>query len=103
VSKPEGNGIQPEREALTALEAAVGQALERLDVATSRAEEAEATSTELEEIVRRFTGDEAEAGRLLTRLKDLATANTDLEGRLAKGREGVDRLLAKIRFLEEQK
>jgi predicted nuclease with TOPRIM domain len=70
---------------------------------SGRAEEAEAKSEELEEIVRRFTGDEAEAGRLLTRLSDLEEENTDLHGRLKKGRSGVDRLLAKIRFLEAQR
>jgi predicted RNase H-like nuclease (RuvC/YqgF family) len=77
--------------------------LDRIVEVSARAEEAEAKSEELEEIVRRFTGDEAEAGRLLTRLSDLEEENTDLHGRLKNGRSGVDRLLAKIRFLEAQR
>jgi septal ring factor EnvC (AmiA/AmiB activator) len=103
VSKPEGNGGQPERAAFAELEGAVSQALDRLATVTARATELEETRTELEEIVRRFTGDEAEAGRMLSRLGRLEAENEELKSRLAEGRAGVDRLLKKIRFLEEQR
>ncbi len=102
MSNPGGNGGPPERAALAALEQAVGVALRRLDEMTLRVRRAEAKSAELDEVVKRFTGDEAEAGRILTRLRTLEEENTELRGRLAKGREGVDRLLSKIRFLENQ-
>ncbi len=39
---------------------------------------------------------------MLTRLKRLEAENADLRSRLTRGRAGVDRLLAKIRFLENQ-
>ncbi|HIF20672.1 MAG TPA: hypothetical protein EYQ27_01905 [Gemmatimonadetes bacterium] len=103
MSNTEGNGEPADRVALAGLEGSVGALLDRIVEVRVRAEEAEAKSEELEEIVRRFTGDEAEAGRLLTRLSDLEEENTDLHGRLKKGRSGVDRLLAKIRFLEAQR
>jgi predicted RNase H-like nuclease (RuvC/YqgF family) len=67
-----------------------------------RVQAAEAKSAELDEVVRRFTGNEDEAGRILTRLRDLEEENADLKGRLAEGRAGIDRLLSKIRFLENQ-
>ena len=102
MSKPGDNGGQPEHEAFAALESAVGHALDRLTHMTERVEAAEAKSAELGELVKRFTGDEDEAGRILTRLKRLEEENTDLKGRLEQGRDGVDRLLAKIRFLENQ-
>jgi len=102
VSKPEGNGDQPEREAFAALEHAVGQALERLGEMRRRIRAAEARSAELDEVVRRFTGDEGESGRILSRLKHLEEENADLKSRLAEGRAGIDRLLSKIRFLENQ-
>ena len=102
MSKSGDNGGQPEQEAFAALEGAVGLALDRLAHMTRRAEEAETKSAELGELVKRFTGDEAEAGRFLTRLKRLEEENTDLSGRLEQGRAGVERLLAKIRFLENQ-
>lgn len=101
MSNPGVNG-QPEREAFAALERAVGQALERLELMRKQVRAAETRSAELDEVVRRFTGDEAEAGRILTRLRHLEAENADLKGRLADGRAGIDRLLSKIRFLENQ-
>ena len=62
----------------------------------------EAKSAELSELVKRFTGDDAEAGRMLTRLKRLEDENSDLRGRLDQGRAGVERMIARIRFLENQ-
>jgi hypothetical protein len=103
VSNTEGNGDQPDRAAFTELEGAVSTVLDQLVDAKARVSEAEGKSVELEEIVRRFTGDEGEAGRLLSQLSDLQSENEDLKQRLATGRAGVDRLLAKIRFLEEQR
>ena len=94
---------QPDRAAFQTLEKLVGQAVDRLAELRTRAEAAEARNEELEELLKRFTEDEGAAGRLLTRLKTLEGANSDLTDRLARGREGVDRILARIRFLEEQR
>jgi hypothetical protein len=74
----------------------------RLADLTRRVEDAELRSAQLQELVGRFTGDAGEAGRLLTQLGQLDDENTDLRARLEEGRAGVDRLLAKIRFLEGQ-
>ena len=103
MSQPGDSGGQPVQEALTALEAAVVQALEGLAVATKRAEAAEKKSAELNEMMKRFTGNPAEAGEVLTRLKTLEDENTEFRGRLEEGRTGVERLMAKIRFLENQR
>ncbi|MGD8319447.1 MAG: hypothetical protein PVJ02_03305 [Gemmatimonadota bacterium] len=103
MSSAEGRVEQPERGAFRELEQTVGRVLERLGDLKLRAESAEARSAELQELVRRFTGDEAEAGRLLSRLRSLEEENADLRERVEKGREGVERLLARIRFLEEQR
>ncbi len=103
MSKPAADGEQPERVAFKELEKIVGTSLERLRDLEARATGAEVRSAELTELLARFTGDEAEAGRLLTRLRMLETENADLRERLEKGRQGVERLLAKIRFLEEQR
>lgn len=102
MSKPGGNGERPEREALTALEGAVGQALEEFSKLNAKVRASEAKTAELEEVVRRFTGDEAAGGLVLSRLKKLEQENEDLRERIDEGRAGVDRLLAKIRFLENQ-
>jgi predicted RNase H-like nuclease (RuvC/YqgF family) len=102
VSNPAGNGGRPEREAFAALESAVAQALERLAHMGRRVQAAEAKSAELDEVVRRFTGDQGESGRILSRLRYLEEENADLRRRLAEGRAGIERLLAKVRFLENQ-
>jgi len=100
VSKPVDNGGPPEKLAFEALERAVTEALAHLQAIEERAAAAEARSAELGEVVGRFTGDQADGGQLLTRLEKLEEENADLRRRLEQGREGVDRLLARIRFLE---
>lgn len=97
------NAAPSERVVFQRLERAVGEALSRLERTRLRAEAAEARSGELQELLKRFTGDEGAAGRLLTRLKTLEEQNEDLRTRLEKGRESVERLLAQIRFLEGQR
>lgn len=103
MSNPGDNGGPPIREAIGALEAAVGQALERLAAATRRADAAEKKSAELNELMKRFSGSTDEGGEILTRLKHLEDENAELRGRLQQGRTGVERLLAKVRFLENQR
>ena len=103
MSNTEADGGQPERVAFQALDAAVGRLIEELSATRVRASEAEAQRGELQELVQRFTGDEAEAGRLLSRLRSLEGENSELRERLERGRQGVDRLLARLKFLEEHR
>jgi len=103
VSKPEAKDQSADRAALRRLEKAVGEALTELVDARRRAREAEEHNAELEEVVRRFTNEEGEANLVLSRLRGLEEENTDLKARVAKGREGVERLLARVRFLEGQR
>lgn len=102
MSKRGDNGGPPEKQAFDALERAVNQLLGHLEDMEDRLSASEARSSELGEVVQRFTGEEGEADRILTRLHTLEEENADLRSRLQQGREGVDRLLAKIRFLENQ-
>lgn len=102
MSKPGDDGGPPDGLAFEVLERAVIRALGHMTAIEKRVLAAEARSAELAEVVRRFTGDPAEGGRILTRLKSLEQENEELRHRLVEGREGVDRLLAKIRFLESQ-
>ena len=102
MSKPAGNRGQPEREGFSVLERAVDHAIDQLSAMSQRVESVEAKNTELEELVRRFTGDELEADQIVTEVKGLEKENVELRDRLNQGRDGVDRLLAKIRFLENK-
>ena len=103
MSKPGDNGERPEEEALASLEGAVAKAVEQLSRMARRVDAAEAKSNELEEVVKRFTGDVGEASRLLSRLQRLEDENLDRRERIHQGREGIERLLAKVRFLENQR
>lgn len=101
MSQPEGSGSGSEG-GFARLEDAVGELIDRLSETRIRAQAAEAKNAELAELVRRFTGDEGEAEQLMSRLKALETENDELRDRLERGREGVERMIARIRFLESQ-
>lgn len=102
MSKPGGNGAKPERAALDALERAVGHTLDRLASLNDRVARAEGKGAEMEELLRQFTGHEVEPGQIVTRLRILEEENTELRERVDEARAGIERLLAKIRFLEDQ-
>jgi chromosome segregation ATPase len=108
VSQPEGNGAGAgggggsAGDPFVRLEDAVGELIDRLSATRLRAEQAEAKNAELADLVQRFTGDEEEAGELMSRLGTLEAENEELRGRLEEGRAGVERMIARIRFLESQ-
>lgn len=88
---------------LRELDAAVGRALEEIEQLRRRADEAERRSAELELLLAGFqVGDENPAA-MKSRLNRLEAENRDLHDRIARGRETVERLIARIRFLEDQK
>lgn len=93
---------RPEREALAALERAVGRLLAEVEAHEVRTRRAEVRVRDVEALLRRFTKGEDDPARLQARLTDLEEENTDLKARMEEARESVDRLLARIRFLEEQ-
>lgn len=101
MSNPAGNGAR-ERQPLDELEGAVGDMLDRLTWMHDRMALAEEKSEELEELLKRFTGNEVDPAEMVSRMRVLEAENADLRSRLERGREGVERLLAKIRFLENQ-
>ena len=102
MSNTGGNGAQPERAALDALERAVGHTLDRLGSLRGRVARSEEKSAELEELLRQFTGNEVEPGQIVARLRVLEEENSELRSRVDEARAGIERLLAKIRFLEDQ-
>ena len=70
---------------------------------TRRAEMAEDRNAEFESLIKRFAGDEGDAGQVLHRLAELEEDNENMRSRLEAGQVSVDKLIAKIRFMEEQK
>lgn len=104
MSRPEDkhSGSPPDLEAFTRLESAVGAALARVDGLKSDLRVTRARAAEMEILLRKFTGGEEDPSSLLSRLQRLEDENGVLTERLRKGRDGIQRLLARIRFLEEQ-
>ena len=100
MSNPADNEGQSVQEGYVVLEEAVDQAIDQLSTMSERIGLIEAKNTELAKLVERFTGDELEADRIVTQVRELEAENTELRDRLVRGREGVDRLLTKIQFLE---
>ena len=93
----------PARQALTELEQAVGRVLEEVESLRGRVKESESRTRNVEELLRRFTKGEVDPGNLQERLSELEAMNQGLLDRIDSGREGVERVLARIRFLEEHR
>ena len=103
MSNPAGNGEGLEQAAFIELERIVDAALRHLGEVTRRAEMAEDRNAEFESLIKRFAGDEGDAGQELHRLAELEEDNENMRSRLEGGQVSVDKLIAKIRFMEEQK
>ena len=103
MSNPAGNGEGLEQAAFIELERIVDAALRHLGEVTRRAEMAEDRNAEFESLIKRFAGDEGDAGKVLHRLAELEEDNENMRSRLEAGQVSVDKLIAKIRFMEEQK
>lgn len=82
-----------------AVEQALGE-LKRLREKTSRVE---VKNSELEELLKGIAGGTESPAEMAQNVKTLSKENRDLRARLDQGRESVDRLLTRIRFLEEQR
>ena len=103
MSNAEGREEDPDRKGFQALEGAVTRTLAELKRLHRRAAELEGRSAELEVLLKSFEdGDETAAG-MKERLTRLEGENRDLRSRVGRGRETVERLLARITFLEDQK
>jgi predicted nuclease with TOPRIM domain len=68
----------------------------------SRSRKAEDRIRDLEALLRRFTKGEDDPASLQTRLAKLEAENHEMKERIRKGRDGVERLLSRIRFLEDR-
>ena len=89
-------------EVLGDLERVVGLALEELEGLRGRAAEADHRCAELETLLSSFRVGEEDPVAMKARLTRIEAENRDLKERIEQGREGVERLLARIRFLEDQ-
>lgn len=84
-----------------ALEEAVARALARIRELEEALQRIGARREEVEGLLQRMTTGEESPARMAERLEALDAENRDLRGRLKTGGEVADRLLARVRYLEE--
>jgi ATP/maltotriose-dependent transcriptional regulator MalT len=89
-------------EAYSRLETAVEGTLAKVSSLEGDLDQARSKVRETEELLRKFSAGEDDPASLNSRRLELEGENKDLLEKLRQGREGVERLLARIRFLEEQ-
>lgn len=94
-----GDGGLPE---LDRLEAAVRRLLDEYDTLRARTEAADDRVRELELALRNVSAGEIDPVALAERTRELETENRDLLDRLDRARESVQRILARMRFTEEE-
>ena len=98
----ESRADAPDGKAFGRLETAVARLLKEHAAALGRARAAEARLQELEKRVNEARKSGSDPVQLQETISHLRERNADLEKRIDAGRAGVDRLLSRIRFLEER-
>ena len=93
--------VAPDK-AVERLENAVTAALTKVELLESEVVRMNAQGEELEGLLKGVTSGEGGPRKMINKLHILEEENRDLRRRLEEGREGVNRLLAQIKFLEEQ-
>jgi len=91
-----------EREALTRLDRAVSRMMEELEQMRERVRRAETKARDAQALLQRFSDGDDDPARQHDRMMALEEENRELRDRLRQGREGVVRILDRIRFLEEE-
>ncbi|MDT8368627.1 MAG: hypothetical protein RQ745_05440 [Longimicrobiales bacterium] len=91
------------RERLDALEAAVEVLLDRLTSAERRAAISEERRTEVEVLLREMSAGSVDPAEMAERLQEVEAENEELRSRLDGGLERVERLLARVHYLEDQR
>lgn len=89
--------------ALGRLEAAVARLLEERRIEAERVEHAEQQVAALEARLDQIASDGANPVELKAEISKLEKENAELADRIRGGREGVERLLSRIRFLRGQR
>lgn len=84
-----------------ALSQAVTRALARIRELEGELKRTRARRDEVEALLQRMTAGEENPAHMAQRLKKLDRENGELRSRLGSGREIADRLLARVRYLQE--
>ena len=99
----EGKAEGGARESLGRLEEVVGRLIEDRRRLDEHVQQTDARVRDLEGLLRRFTKGETDPASLQAKIARLEAENEALRERMRQGREGVDRLLSRVRFLDERR
>lgn len=102
MSSPVADRNATEQEAFSRLGTAVSQALGRIESLEVELAEARQLNEGLRILLESFQTGELDPAGMKSRLDELEEENGEMRERLDAGRASVERLLARIRFLEEQ-
>lgn len=91
-----------EDQVLAELERMVDLALEELEKLRQRAAAADRRCAEMETLLSSFRVGEEDPVATKARLTRIEAEGREMKARIEQGREGVERLLSRIRFLEDQ-
>lgn len=83
------------------LSQAIDRALARIGELEGELRRTRARRDEVEELLQRMTAGEESPAQMARRLKNLDRENVELRRRLDAGQEIADRLLARVRYLQE--
>lgn len=89
-------------DSLKRLDKAVGKLITALDKERTRSSEATTRVKELEKLLKRFEKKGVDPTALSGRVEKLRKENKELRAKMKKGRESAERMLARVRFLEEK-
>ncbi len=101
-SDSEKEAVSPDV-AIARLEEAITTVLEEVHRLRGELSRMDAQGQELEGLLRGVTSGEEGPREMVDRLHVLDEENRDLRARMKLGREGIEKLLKRIRFLEEQR
>lgn len=99
-SSPSADDLQVALDALTAAATGAETEIKRLRAVVKKAD---AKLQDQERLLSSIASGKDSPSEMRERLTASEIQNKDLLGRLEQGREAVDRMLAKLRFLEEKK
>lgn len=85
------------------LEEAIDRLIEELREARREVDAARERADRGDQLLRQFVDGRQDPAALAERAKELEEQNEELRDRIRRGREGVDRILASIRFLEDRR
>ena len=103
MSSPDADPAATPKEKFDRLEESIDRLIIALASARTEASEARAEKERSDALLRDLSEDGQDPAALSARVAELESENAELRGRLARGSRRVDRILASIRFMEENR